>query len=113
MPSETNLWWLTSLILFFTEKEKRKDNIARRRKILSVICQLTNKSRVTTPTETRISNTRKSKYKHLTNQRIADIKVRNKCENAHILIKPATNSGVRGDNTPLYLDLGVSYYENV
>ena len=61
----------------------------------------------------RISKSGKSKYKHLTNERIADIKVRNKCENANILLKPATNSGVKGDNTPLYLDPHVSFYETI
>lgn len=61
----------------------------------------------------RISKSGKSKYKHLTNARIADIKIRNKCENANILLKPATNAGIRGDNTPLYLDPNVSFYETI
>lgn len=61
----------------------------------------------------RISNNGKSKYKHLTNNRIADIKVRNKCENANILLKPATNAGVKGDNTPLYLDQNISFFETI
>jgi hypothetical protein len=59
------------------------------------------------------ANSGKSKYKHMTNKRINQLIQSQKCTNANILVKPATNSGVFGDNTPLYLDPNVKYHVNI
>lgn len=55
----------------------------------------------------------KSKYKSMTNARIRSLVESQKCLNQPILTKPASNSGVFGDNTPLYLDPQYTFHSSL
>lgn len=59
------------------------------------------------------ANSGKSKYKHMTNKRIKSLLDSQVCVNSNIIVKPATNSGVFGDSTMLYLDPNVKFHTNI
>lgn len=67
---------------------------------------LTNKSK----RETYASIVRNS---NLTNNRIKEIIRENIIVNDNYIINPAINSGVKNDNTKLYLDNNVKFYSNI
>tara|TARA_Y100000992_G_scaffold302027_1_gene274620 strand:+ start:3082 stop:3603 length:522 start_codon:yes stop_codon:yes gene_type:complete len=51
--------------------------------------------------------------KHMTSSRLKQLKQSQQCELRTTLTKPASNSGVRGDNTPLYIDPSVKFYSSI
>tara|TARA_B100001093_G_C26788281_1_gene997730 strand:+ start:335 stop:853 length:519 start_codon:yes stop_codon:yes gene_type:complete len=55
----------------------------------------------------------KSKYKSMTNARIKSLIESRKCLTQPILTKPASNSGVFGDNTPLNLDPQYTFHSSL
>jgi len=59
------------------------------------------------------SKSGKSKYKHMTNSRIKDLKASKHCLNQPSLKKPATNAGVFGGSTLLYIDKRVPVYSTI
>lgn len=54
-----------------------------------------------------------SNAKHMTSARLKQLKESQQCELKPFLTKPATNSGVRGDTTPLYIDSFVPFYSSI
>ena len=58
------------------------------------------------------SRSGKSKYKSTTNAKIKKLREAQSC-NEDIIIKPATNSGIIGDNTGLYLDANIQYHDKL
>jgi hypothetical protein len=60
-----------------------------------------------------IAKFNKYKYKNISNTRIKNLIENQQCLNSINYVKPATNSGIFGDNTRLYLDRNVNYHENI
>ena len=61
----------------------------------------------------QLSNSRKTKYKSMTNARIKQLKTSLNCENISTIKNPSTNSGVRNGRTQLFLNTSVPYYEQI
>ena len=59
------------------------------------------------------SRSGKSKYKSTSNRKLKQLKEENKCDDTDMIIKPATNSGIFGDNTALYYDSRIKYNEKL
>ena len=59
------------------------------------------------------SRSGKSKYKSTSNRKIKKLKEENTCNNQDIIIKPATNSGIIGDNFGLYLDSRIGFNDKL